>query len=210
MGTLFKNNTETQNISERQILQNKYNSSRHNLLLIVVFTVVNVILLVTNSNSYFLFSAFIPYFFADIGMYMCGLYPEEYYAWEATEMEFVDSSFLVVMLVLAAIFVVMYLLSWIFSNKNRVGWLIFALVFFSIDTLGMFALMGFSVDSIIDILFHAWVIFSLISGIVSYNKLKKLPVEEMAETVEASADAEPAQVAEVVLNGEKVEENELN
>ena len=74
----------------------------------------------------------------------------------------------------------------------------------------MFALMGFSVDSIIDILFHAWVIFSLISGIVSYNKLKKLPVEEMAETVEASADAETAQVAEVVLNGEKVEENELN
>ena len=50
----------------------------------------------------------------------------------------------------------------------------------------------------------------LISGIVSDNKLKKLPVEEMAETVEASADAEPAQVAEVVLNGEKVEENELN
>ena len=42
----------------------------------------------------------------------------------------------------------------------------------------MFALMGFELESIIDIVFHAWIIISLSLGINSYCKLKKLPVQE--------------------------------
>lgn len=36
----------------------------------------------------------------------------------------------------------------------------------------------FATDSVIDILFHVWVIFYLVSGTVNYFKLKKLPEEE--------------------------------
>ncbi|MBR6742460.1 MAG: hypothetical protein IKM09_03340 [Clostridia bacterium] len=152
--------------------------SRSNLLLVVVFTVINLILLVTNSNSYFLFSAFIPYFITDLGMLLCGRYPEEVYVDGLEELTFLDNSVFVVLLVISIVLTLMYFLAWLFSSKNRVGWLIFALVFFGIDTVGMIALTGLSFESAIDILFHAWVVYYLVVGIVAHSKLKNLPPEE--------------------------------
>lgn len=177
MANLFgKNNT--QQLSQRETLVGKYQSARHNILLVVVFTLINIILLVTNSNSYFLFSASIPYFIVDLGMFLCGKYPEEYYLGEYAGMELLNDTFFAVTLVAAAVILLMYLISWIFSKKPRVGWMIFALVFFIMDTIGMLLLSGISTDMIIDVVFHGWVIVSLISGITSYFKVKKLPEEE--------------------------------
>lgn len=167
-------------LSPRQALQAKCNGSRMNLLLVVAFSVINIILLVTNSDSYFLFSAFIPYYIVTIGMLFCGKFPEEYYEMLSfSETDLVDSSFFVVCLVAAFVIVALYLVSWIFSRKNKGGWLIFALVLFVIDTLVMFAISGIALDSIIDIVFHIWVIISLAQGINSCSKLKKMPPEEI-------------------------------
>lgn len=164
--------------AQRNSYEQKYNMSRSNLLLVVVFTVINLILLVTNSNSYFLFSAFIPYFITDLGMYLCGRYPEEVYVDGLEELVFLDNSVFVVLLVISIVLTLMYFLAWLFSSKNRVGWLIFALVFFGIDTVGMIVLTGLSFESAIDILFHAWVVYYLVVGIAAHSKLKNLPPEE--------------------------------
>lgn len=177
MANLFRKK-ETQQLSQRQMLATKYYSARHNILLVLVFTLVNIILLVTNSNTYFLFSASIPYFLVDLGMFLCGKYPAEYYTGELAGMEILNDTFFIVALVVAAVIMLLYLLSWIFSKKPRVGWMIFALVFFVIDTLGMLYLMDISTDALIDIVFHGWVIVSLTNGIISYFKAKKLPEEE--------------------------------
>lgn len=177
MGLFNRNNNAATQLSPRQILENKYSSSCGNLLLVVVFTAINIVLLVANSNTYFLFSAYIPYLLADLGMYFCGLYPAEVYGGSTVGMDFLSKSFLVVMLGIAAVILVLYLLSWLFSRKQKPGWLIFALVIFGIDTVAMLVLNGFAVDSIVDYLFHGWVIYSLISGISAYSKLKKLPEE---------------------------------
>ena len=190
MAKFFSNKVQAPQLSQSEMLAQKYQRARHNLLLIVVFTFINIILLVTNSNTYFLFSATIPYYLADLGMFLCGKYPEDYY-WGLEGMELLDNSFLVVMLVIAAVIILLYLLSWIFCKKPRVGWMIFALVFFALDTLGMLWLTGISSDAIIDVVFHAWVIISLISGIISYFKLKKLPDEPMKEPVEALVAEQP-------------------
>ena len=64
----FKNNKT----SERYTLENKYNTTRYNLLLVIGFTLINIVLLVTNSDRYFLFSAYIPYTVATLGMILCG------------------------------------------------------------------------------------------------------------------------------------------
>lgn len=170
-----------EHLSQREIYEQKYRSSRMNLLLVVVFTAINLLLLVTNSNSYFLFSAFIPYFITSIGMLLCGRFPEEFYADGLEDMPFLDNSFFVILLVISAVLTLLYLLAWFMSSKKRVGWIIFALVFFGIDTLGMLFINGISLESIIDILFHAWVIYYLILGISVYYKLKKLPAEQEAE-----------------------------
>ncbi len=171
------NNAGRPNGSEREILESKYDSSLYNILLVVGLTAINILLLVTNSNTYFLFSAYIPFILADLGMFLCGMYPSEYYIENFLEMVFLPKSFFVIMLVIAIVILAAYVLSWVFARKRKIGWLIFALVFFSIDTAAMFLFNGLVLESIIDYAIHAWVIVSLANGISAFNKLKKLPAD---------------------------------
>ncbi len=175
MAKFFNNNAAVQQRSQREILYSRFHSARHNLLLVMVFSLINIVLLVTNSGTYFLFSAFIPYLLVDYGMFGCGLYPAEYYEAYYPGMEFADMSFIIVCSLIAAVVLILYLLSWIFSKKPRIGWMIAALTFFVIDTVVMLFMMADLLKSIVDIVFHCFVIFSLVRGIVSYFKLKKLP-----------------------------------
>lgn len=174
MSSFLKNDMNGKNVTERSSLESRYKNSVSNLLAVMAFSLINIILLVIQSDTYFLFSAFIPYALAYYGMYFCGMYPEEYYS-DVPDAEFFDKSFLVITLVAAAVVILLYFISWFFAKKKKVGWLIFALVLFCIDTVAMFVFTGFNMDAIIDIIFHGWVIFSLVNGIVTYNKLKKLP-----------------------------------
>ena len=165
--------------SPRALYEQKYKSSRMNLLLVVAFTVINLILLITNANSYFLFSAFVPYFIAGLGMMMCGRFPAEYYE-GMEEMTFFDNSVFAVLLIIAFAITLVYLLAWFMSSKNRSGWLIFALVFFAIDTVAMIFVDGISLEAILDVVFHGWVIYYLVIGINAAKKLKELPEEDPA------------------------------
>lgn len=177
MAKLLGNYQNKTHISKREALEGNYSRSVSNLLLVVVFSVINVILLVAQSNSYFLFSAFVPYFIVDFGMLLTGMYPQEYYQ-EIGDFIACDKSLLYIAIVIAVVIISIYLLSWIFARKKKIGWLYVATVLFVIDTLAMFAITGFSMDSIFDIIFHIWVLYCLVNGIVTYHKIKKLPVEE--------------------------------
>ena len=195
MSNLFAN--QNPGVSQRKLYESKYNSARMNLLLVLAFTAVNIILLLTGSYTYFLFSASIPYFLVDMGMLLCGKYPPEVYVGELAGMEFLPVAVLVILTIIAVLILAAYVLCWVFSKK-KVGWLMAALVLFVIDTVGMFVIYGISFDSIIDILFHAWVIWYLVSGIRANNALRALPpveqiAPEMADgyfTVEPDAPAE--------------------
>ena len=160
--------------SKESNLQTKYNSSISNLLIVVAFSVVNIVLLLTNANSYFLFSAFVPYYIADYGMYFCGMYPEEYYA-DVPDMVFEDKSFLAFTVAISAVILLIYLLCWFFAKKKKIWAVFVALVLFVLDTAAMLLISGFSADSIFDILIHVWVIYYLITAIVTYKKLKNEP-----------------------------------
>jgi hypothetical protein len=189
MGLFNKNqNQQAQPFSQRQQLERRYASARMNLLWVVLFTAINIVLLVSNSYTYFLFSAFIPYAIVDYGMIVCGKYPADFYG-DLSQYQFFDSTVLVVLIAVAAVICVLYLLCWIFSKKRRVAWLIVGLVFFALDTVFML-LGGISADRILDIVFHGWVIISLTGGIIAHSKLKKLPAEEPAPV------AEPVQTEE--------------
>lgn len=172
-------------LSPRKKCEQKYKSSRMNLLLVVIITAINLLLLVTNRDTYFLFSAFIPYFIAGLGMYLCGRFPDEYYSDMTAEPLFFGNTVFAVILAVSIALTLLYLLAWFLSNKNRVGWLIFALAFFLVDTLGLLLINGVSLDSIFDIIFHAWVIYYLAAGISAHFKLKKLPPETKEENAES-------------------------
>jgi hypothetical protein len=177
MGFFSKNDDQNrQTDSPRQQLEVRYGNARHVLLLIVVFTAINIVLLLMNSDTYFLFSAYIPYVIVLMAMVLCGRLPEEFYGIPEVY-EFLDSSLLVIGVAVAAVICGLYLLCWFLSKKNKVAWFIVALVLFSLDTVLML-LGGIGAESIVDIIFHGWAIVSLARGIHAHAQLKKLPDEE--------------------------------
>ena len=206
MGKTYDNVKGTNLLTEREKLQTKFNNARTNLLDAVAFTVINIVLLFVDASSYFLFSIFVPYFITLMAMLVTGKLPAEFYAEDWTGYEFLDGSVFWVVLVIAIVIIGLYLLSWFLSKKNKVGWLVFALVIFCVDTLLMLFLQGMS-ESIMDIIFHVWVIVSLTSGIIAYNKLKKLPEEEIVEIAEVDESVEEI---ENIDENENIEENVLD
>ena len=185
------------NASDRYSLEDKYKKSRYNLLLVLVFTVINIVLPAVGSDTYFLFSAYLPYSVVILGRVMCGMYPIEYYGGgSASDYNFLDQSMFSGFVIFAVILTALYILPLVFSNKNRYGWLIFALVLFVFDTLYLIGDVGFAADMLLDYVFHAWVIGILIVGISTGKKLKKLPPEEEEiEAIEKPEETEPVTVS---------------
>lgn len=178
------NNTKTQPTMKysRKALESKYSAGRSNLLGVVIFTVINMILVLVKSSSYFLFSASIPYYITLLAMITCGKYPADYYDEEFLEIGFLGNTFFAVVVAFAFILVALYLLCWLMSKK-RVGWLIFALVMFSLDTVVMVFIGGISFEGILDIVFHIWVLYYLIAAIRANSKLKILSQNVPADTM---------------------------
>ena len=206
---LFNKAQKQVNMTEKQRLTNKYNTSRNNILLVVVFTLINSVLLFTGSDSYFLFSASIPYYFTLFGLLYTGRMPADWYeGWD----DFVPDpdTVLAVYLGIAIIAVVLYALCWLLSKKKGYGWLIVALVMFAIDTAGMFYLAGFSADMILDIVFHGWVLVSLVSGVITAKKLKKLPEEDPVAAPQYNYDPQTAQYYPMQNGAQPVETPVIN
>ena len=163
-------------LSPRSGLERKYASSRANLWLVVITSLLNLFFIAFN-NSYFLFSPSMPPLFVELTLLEAG---------EAG----VEMSALVVPFILGIVLTLPYLLCAIFAKKH-VGWMIAALVFFSIDCIYLVAMYELT-SIIIDILFHAWILFYLITGVINGFKLRKMPEEEPipAEDTTFSADAD--------------------
>ena len=171
----FKNNPAAVATTPRQLTELKYKRSRYNLLLVTIVSVINLFSL-SLSQTYFLFSAQIPSFFVELFMYTeeGGIAP------------FAD---LIIPIVLGVILTIPYLLCFFFSKK-RPGWMVAALVFFVFDCIFLVTMYYLS-DVIIDLLFHAWVLFYLVTGVINGYKLKKMPEDEpLPEFGEVVAEGE--------------------
>ena len=168
----FKANTpNTAPMSPREETQRKYNNCRAELLVVLIFTIVNLFA-ATFADRYFLFSATIPML---LPLFSAGITADPELMAEMGLVAEDTTALLIVSLVIGLILTLPYLFCWIFSKK-RVGWMVAALVFFGIDCL--FLLVTFDLTMIPDILIHAWVMFYLITGVKHGFKLKTLPEDE--------------------------------
>lgn len=183
----------------RPMLEYNYAAAGRNLFMVAAFTAINLILLVTKVDRYFLFSASIPYLLTFLSMFFCGMMPTEYYEGMGL-MEFFPAELFYVALVISILTVALYVLCGLLSKKHRVGWLIVALILFAMDTLTMVLYYGIDMSMIIDVVFHVWVLSILIRGVAAHFKLKKMPPEEIVveatEVVEETEAVEPAEIAE--------------
>ena len=149
---MARNNTPVDKNSREYLLRQVANG-RYSLLLIVILTVVNLVMTILDTNTYFLFSASVPYYLVFVGM--------------GIENGFVDGAWNVkgtltyTGLVIALVIVAVYLLCWLLSKK-RAGWLTAALVLFFVDTVALvvitFALYDSPMGKLVDFLLHIWAI----------------------------------------------------
>lgn len=196
-------NRVAENLSERGKLLKNYNGARQNLLFIIILTIVNIVLIVSGTGTYFLFSASIPFSLGMLGLsslihfdaelsaalaeanILPGSAEYEYYM--SAEYAASEKAAYVVLIAIAVVILALYFVAWLKSKKpEKNGWMIFALVLFAIDTVAMVIAGEAAVESIADIVLHVCVIIYFIVGIVAASKLKKLPPEE-----ELAEDAAP-------------------
>jgi hypothetical protein len=173
-------NKNVKPIAPRALYQQKFTSARYNLLLVIGMTLINIVMLFLGGSSYFLFSATIPYSLSIDGAYYTGKLPEEFYTDMPADAQFLPDSYLAIMLGISIAILAVYFLCFLLSKKFKTGWMITAAVMFVLDTLYMLFIYGVGVDSVMDILLHAWVLYYLISGVIYGLKLKKLPEDEPA------------------------------
>ncbi len=166
------------------IAASKYGIARTNLLLVILFTLINSVISLANGSFYFLFSASIPYYAASFSA-AWAYSPEDIGLEPAAD----PTAILAIGAVIAAVLLVPYLLCWLFSKKHY-GWMIAALVLFSLDSVWL--LLNFHISLIMDILFHAYVLYYLITG-VRYGLLS-------GRAAEAEAAGEPLPNGTLTLN----------
>ena len=202
-------------MSERDMLESRYRSTRINLLVVALFTLINIVFVALGSDTYMLFSATVPYLIAYLSAYLCCMLPPQYYEGDLAGFEPLPEGVFYVALAVSVVIIALYVLAFFFSKKGRVGWLIFALVFFSIDTLVLFGYFGIDVAMLLDYLFHAWIIVILAMGIHAHFKLKKLPEEKITEEEleseeDAPADSTPLRIADMSVKAKVFLEADAN
>lgn len=157
------NTSPAVNRSPFVVAQARYSSARMNLMLVALFTALNVVMAAFEANFFMLFTAYVPYVITLIGQQMSFLSG--------------DALPLIIAVVMALLIVSLFFVCWIFSKKHR-GWMITALVCFSIDCAFLLYDVVVTPEVFIDylliILFHAYVMYYLIMGVISGAKLKRL------------------------------------
>ena len=150
---------------EVERLLKQHQSSVTNLGIVILLSLVNVVLLVTDADVSFPFSAIFPTLTV-----MCGqeLTLETGYAGFETAGTF-----------LALGSILIYGICWLTARKYR-GWILVALLLFLFDSLLLLPFIPGSGSAIwIDVVFHCWVLWSLFNGVRAWIKLRRIEKENI-------------------------------
>lgn len=187
MGFLNKN---MNGMTPKERYTQLFNTARYNILAICAFTVLNAIMCIAGSNTYFLFSAALPYYLVYSGVTLA------------------NSAILTIAIVFLIVSMGAYVACFLLGKKH-VGWMIAALVMFAIDT--VFFIYNFllliatdaagAASSIIDLVFHAWALYYFIAGVVYFFKMKNAPEAELETETETNTVFPAAAQDDVFTSG---------
>ena len=158
--------------SEDRNPEAQYRSARNNLLLVVVFTAINLLMPLLGVDRQFLFSASFPttlYWLGDFAATDLGM-----------------PALRIGAMGIALGCVGLYLLCWLLAKKRR-GFMTAALALFGVDCLslaGEFVIFELHSSMILNVLFHLWVLWGLIQGVRAASALKKLEQAQMVFVTE--------------------------
>ena len=154
-------------------LASRVAGGRYSLLLVLIFTLVNLVMVLLDTDRYFLFSASVPYYMTFYGKAMDNGFTTG--AWD------VNGTYTMTALVVSAVILALYFLCWFLSRKKP-GWMAGALALFTLDTVALllisYVLYGNILINLVDLLIHIWVLWELFQAVKSHKKLQTLPPEE--------------------------------
>lgn len=160
-----RRNSDNQNVdrNSREYQEQLLVRSRGFFLTIIIFTVINLVLLLLQQGTYFVFSASIPYYLTGFSMMMDG---------GAVGQNTVFG------LIISAVFLAMYLVCWILSAKKPV-WLTIGIAIFAVDTAVLvyvcLKLLESPLDGLVDMLVHGLLIWEMSKGVTAAKNLKDMP-----------------------------------
>jgi len=145
-------------------------SGRSNLMMMMALTGINIILYALKTSISFPFSAFLPELSLLLGVLNYGE----------------TGSILILLLgtggfvILAGIYIMCYI-----KTKTNTNWFKTALVLFAVDTIAYLYFMAplMDITTIIDLLFHVWLLYYLVMAVDAGSKLKKLLIKEKKESI---------------------------
>jgi hypothetical protein len=149
--------------NSKEYLQGQHKLALHTVLIMMIFTVVNVVILLTESTSYFVCSLSTPYYLCLFG--------------QLFDAEAGGSTYLTTALVIGGIILAAFLVCWLLAKK-RPGALYAALVLFALDTVALIWLcveFDAFADNIIDLVVHAFAIYQMFWGARCAAKAKGMP-----------------------------------
>ncbi len=158
-------NVTTPKRFSREYLTQQRSSGKWMILLIVIFTVLNMVLLVCGTERYFLFSADIPHYLTYYGMQMDGGS---------------FGGYSVAMLIVALFFLGSYTMSWLLVNKNGL-WLKVALILWAMDMVALIVMavvMNMIQARIMDLAIHALLLWEIFQAFRANKRLENMPKEE--------------------------------
>jgi hypothetical protein len=182
----------------------KFEKARNNLLAVLAFTVVNLILIALDSGLNFLFSATLPQYIFQLG--------------RALDSEINGNIFTKAGLIVAFITIIPYFIFWILAKRAR-GLILAALIFFGIDSLILLFLilnMEFNASFLLEIVFHGWILYYLINGVMAWYKLRNVNKDEFKavlqgikpnNTIATASSVSDDQITENSEQGAKEEED---
>lgn len=168
------------NMPPRALAAQRYNQSRVDLLIVIIASIVNIALVAFEAGYMLLFSASIPYYAVGYGLIL--------------SYELYSPAFLVIGVCVALIVLGLYFVCWLLSKKNSV-WMIVALVLFALDSVVLVAISISAEDfsGTMDLIFHAFILFHLSTGVYNGHKLKTLPEDPTPVEEAPTEEVAPAQ-----------------
>lgn len=151
-------------------LKKQIAAGRYALLLIQLLTIVNLVMVLLDRGSYFLFSASVPYYLTLLAKGLDNGFADA--AWT------VFGGYTYAALAVSAGILALYFLCWLLSREHP-GWLAAAFVLFLLDSVVMLILTHLLYGSLLamplDIFLHGWALWQLWQAVRSNRKLAKLP-----------------------------------
>lgn len=158
-----RNANQNEDKNTREYQEQLLSRSRGFFLTIIIFTIINLVLLVLDRGTYFLFSASIPYYLTGLSLMMDGG---------------VIGQNATIALGVSGVLLAAYFLCWLLSARKSV-WLTVGIAIFVLDTAALvyvcLKLLESPLDGLFDLLIHALLIWEMSKGITAAKNLKDMP-----------------------------------